>query len=113
MYRWRDVFVVASLAGLTAACGTTDGTDDDDSTPTGFPIGPQVDADGEVSSTPYGPENSWYHASESEVPSGLEGTGRGAGDIAYNLNLSDQFGDDVELYQFYGNVVVLDLYAEW
>ena len=35
------------------------------------------------------------------------------GDILPNFTLTDQNGDDVELYQFYGNVVQLVLFAEW
>ena len=32
---------------------------------------------------------------------------------AGSLRKGDQKGDEVELYQFYGKVVVLDLFAEW
>ena len=61
----------------------------------------------------YGPENSWFHAMTSEVPEGLAGTGYRSGDIAYNFTLQDQFGEEVELYQFYGQVIVIDAFAEW
>jgi cytochrome c-type biogenesis protein len=27
--------------------------------------------------------------------------------------LTDQFGDEVELYQFYGKVLVIDVFAQW
>ena len=64
-------------------------------------------------STPYGPENSWYHADSSDIPDGLSGTGNGTGDIASNFTLLDQFGQEVELYQFYGQVIVIDAFAEW
>lgn len=61
----------------------------------------------------YGPENSWWHALEDEVPGDLAGTGYREGDIAYDFTVVDQFGDEVQLYQFYGQVIVLDLFAEW
>jgi thiol-disulfide isomerase/thioredoxin len=47
------------------------------------------------------------------VPADLEGTGTGPGDVFGNFTLVDQFGDDVELYQFYGQVVQIALVAEW
>ena len=34
-------------------------------------------------------------------------------DTPYNFTLTDQFGTEVELYQFYGQVIVLDIFAEW
>ncbi len=62
---------------------------------------------------PYGPDNSWWHAMEEDVPDDLEGSGRHEGDIAENFEFNDQFGEPVELYQFYGQVVVLDLFTGW
>lgn len=67
----------------------------------------------EPEDVPYGPDNTWYHAMSSEVPEGLEGSGRSTGDTAYNFTLLDQFGNEVELYQFYGQVIVIDAFAEW
>ena len=64
-------------------------------------------------SGPYGPENQWPHADAADVPAGLEGTGFENGDTAHNFMMLDQHGDLVELYQFYGYVVVLDVIAEW
>ena len=61
----------------------------------------------------YGPDNDWPHASASDVPSDLAGTGRDRGDVLPNFTVVDQNGDDVELYQFYGYVVQLVLFAEW
>jgi thiol-disulfide isomerase/thioredoxin len=61
----------------------------------------------------HGPSNSWWHASSGSVPSSLNGTGWSNGDIPYNFTLVDQYGDQVELYQFYGQVVLLDVFAEW
>jgi len=61
----------------------------------------------------HGPDNTWFHAAADAVPAGLEGTGYLVGDTAYNFTLMDQYGDEVELYQFYGQVVLLDVFAEW
>jgi len=67
----------------------------------------------EPESALYGPDNTWFHAESSALPDGLAGSGRGTGDIAENFTLLDQFGQEVELYQFYGQVIVLDAFAEW
>jgi len=68
---------------------------------------------GATDAEPYGPENSWYHVMDDQIPGDLAGTGYSQGDIAHNFTMVDQFGDDVELYQFYGQVIVLDVFAEW
>ncbi len=60
----------------------------------------------------YGPENQWFHALAADVPE-VGATGRNVGDVAPNFTLTDQHGDEVELYQFWGKVVVLDVFAEW
>lgn len=91
-----------------------DGADDSDDAEADDPGG--VEQDTGVASDPpadYGPDNTWSHATEDDVPAGLQGTGWGPGDVAYNFTLQDQYGDEVELYQFYGKVVVLDIFAEW
>ncbi|HCP48271.1 MAG TPA: hypothetical protein DIU15_19690 [Deltaproteobacteria bacterium] len=62
---------------------------------------------------PFGPENSWWHADSDDVPADLAGTGWRTGDIAHDFILSDQHGDEVQLYQFYGKVIVLDVFAQW
>ncbi len=61
----------------------------------------------------FGPDNRWPHATTDEVPAGLTGTGVGVGDIVYDFTLVDQDGNDVQLYQFYGRVVQLVLFAAW
>jgi peroxiredoxin len=61
----------------------------------------------------YGPENDWWHACTQDIPEGLSGTGFGSGQVASNFSLLDQFGKEVELYQFYGKVIVLDVFAQW
>jgi peroxiredoxin len=42
-----------------------------------------------------------------------EGTGYKIGDVMPNFKMMDQFGNPVELYQFYGMVVLLDFSAGW
>ena len=102
MFRWRDVLVL-STALIVAACDTKAEEDEDNE-----------DTEAEVIvPVEYGPENTWWHAMESDVPADLEGTGYGDGDIAYNFQMTDQFGDELELYQFYGQVIVIDVFAEW
>ena len=109
MFRWRGVLFL-SAALMVTACDFKDDEDDQDSKD-GLP-GLEDDSDTLLAGE-YGPENSWWHASLSDVPEDLEGTGYGNGDIAYNFTFNDQFGDEVELYQFFGQVIVLDIYAEW
>jgi hypothetical protein len=60
----------------------------------------------------YGPENSWYHVPLGEQISD-DDCGWSQGQKICNFSLIDQYGDHVELYQFSGKVVVLDLFAEW
>lgn len=56
------------------------------------------------------PENSWPQA---EPPEGLIGTGWGIGDTPADFRLVDQFGDTVSLWQFYGDVVLVDISTMW
>jgi hypothetical protein len=84
---------------LLAACPPTG--DDDDS----------ASDDDDATASVYGPENDWPRTEDD--PSGITGTGWRTGDVANNFVLVDQHGDEVELYQFYGKVIVLDVFAEW
>lgn len=60
-------------------------------------------------STPY--QGGW---DRQPYPDGLaELEGRQVGDVMENFTLVDQFGDEVELHRFYGNVVVVESAAEW
>lgn len=88
----------ACTAPRSGGGGGGAGDDDDDATP---------------ASVPFGPENEWFHAETSAVPEDLEGTGIGVGDVIADFVLMDQNGDDVQLYQFYGQVIQLILFAEW
>lgn len=65
-------------------------------------------------SQPYGPENSWFHANERDVPEDYAGgTGVRPGDVPPDILMQDQFGDEVALHQFYGKTVQLVLMAQW
>lgn len=66
----------------------------------------------EVQPEPYGPENEWYHADAADVTE-PDSCGKQLGQTMCNFTMTDQNGDSVELYQFFGKVVVLDLFAEW
>ncbi len=72
-----------------------------------------VDSAAEADNSPYGPDNAWWHAAATDVPPGLAGTGWEVGDTAYNFTLVDQNSDEVELYQFFGRIVMLDLFMSW
>jgi hypothetical protein len=108
---WRNVLFFGTFIALVGCDSSSADEDDDDTNNSGF--FPEDSTGGGIGGNDYGPENSWFHASETAVPTDLAGTGQSAGDIAANLYLTDQFGDDVELYQFYGQAVLLDVYAEW
>jgi peroxiredoxin len=56
------------------------------------------------------PTNGW---SLTEPPADLQPAGWQPGQVAPDFRLTDQFGDDVSLWQFYGNVVLLDVSTMW
>ena len=96
------------LALLLPAClgsssrGDDDDADDDDAAD-----------DDDDACTEQGPSNDWWHACAEDIPDGLAGTGFTAGQTATNFTLLDQFGNEVELYQFYGKIIVVDTFAQW
>ena len=100
--------VFLSLVGCLPT--SSDGSDPDNADEFGDPDNPNDDPAPD-DPEPYGPDNSWWHADAADVPAGLSGTGWYAGDTAYNFTLADQHGDAVEFYQFYGQLVVLDVFA--
>ena len=59
------------------------------------------------------PTNTWWQALPCALPDDFEGTGRSVGDTAGNATLIDQHGDEVEIHQFYGKIVVIDVFAQW
>ena len=95
--------------------GDDDGGDDDggDDDVGDDDVGDDDMGDDDGGGNEYGPPNSWWHADTGDVPPGLQGTGFDNGDIAHNFTLMDQNGDQVELYQFYGKVIVLDVFTYW
>lgn len=56
------------------------------------------------------PDNSWPSF---EPPDDLVGEGWSEGMVAPNMKAIDQHGDEVQLWQFYGMVVVLDVSTIW
>lgn len=64
--------------------------------------------------TPYGPDNAWYHAPDATLVPEDPGTGAWTqGELPPNLRFTDQNGDEVWLYQFYGRTVYIDWVAAW
>jgi len=61
--------------------------------------------------TRYGPTNNWYHTSVKLINDSGE-CGYNEGQQACNFTLIDQNGHDVELFQFWGQVIVLDIVGE-
>ena len=95
------------LAILLASCGSKS---DDKSAPADDT---SAQTDDTVPADPYGPDNSWYHAQVSDLPEDLSGSTWASGEVMPNFFGTDQFGDPVELYQFYGRTVILDIAGEW
>lgn len=56
------------------------------------------------------PENTWPMATP---PADLIGEGFGVGEVAPDMRLYDQYGDEVSLWQFYGSVIILDISTGW
>ena len=56
------------------------------------------------------PENSWGIG---EVPEDLQPTGTEIGMVPEDFRMQDQHGDEVSLWQFYGQVIVLDISTMW
>lgn len=65
------------------------------------PVGP---------STWVAPENGWTIV---EPPTDLVPEGFAVGETVPDLRLADQFGDEVSLWQFHGNVILLDVSTVW
>jgi peroxiredoxin len=97
------LLLLALSACVPAPRGSSGGSDGD----------PDPEATPEPTPEPvHGPENAWFHALEADVPE-VGATGMSVGDTPPNFTMTDQNGDDVELYQFWGKIVVLDVFAEW
>lgn len=59
------------------------------------------------------PEGYWPNCLEKAEEDGLEGEGWRVDDVMEDWSADDQFGEEISLYQFYGNVVLLDFSAGW
>lgn len=55
-------------------------------------------------------DNTW---SSSTPRSDLEATGFGQGETPPDMCMMDQFGNEVSLWQFYGQLILIDVSAEW
>lgn len=105
----------ADDSAADGADGATDGGSDGADGADGATDGGSDGGDGSDggSAAVYGPENAWWHAPADSVPADLTGGAHRVGETLGNFTLTDQNGDQVELYQFYGKVVQLVLFAEW
>jgi thiol-disulfide isomerase/thioredoxin len=56
------------------------------------------------------PDNAWFHG---DPPSSLQGEGFEPGEVVTDQCVPDQNGEQVSLWQFYGNVWVLDVSTMW
>lgn len=106
------------LSLLVSACAGRAGdggfSSDDDDDATSDDDDATSDDDDDTTDVPFGPENQWSHAMEGDVPDDLgDDTGIGVGEVISDFTLVDQNGDEVQLYQFYGKVIQLILFAEW
>ena len=57
--------------------------------------------------------NHWTEEWPISTPSTLVGEGFAQGQVPPDMCMLDQHGDKVSLWQFYGNVILLDVSAEW
>lgn len=71
---------------------------------------PDGDGSGDAQGDWEAPENAWP---SSEPPADLEGEGFSNGEIAPDMRLLDQNGQEVSLWQFYGSVIILDVSTMW
>ena len=55
-------------------------------------------------------ENTW---TSQTPPQDLVGTGFDMGETPPDMCMKDQFGNDVSLWQFYGQLILLDVSSEW
>lgn len=102
-----------------------DGLSDGEEQPKGLdPLDPDTDVDGftdgdelAAGTDPLDPY-SWSYdgglwCDRQRAAETVYGTGWSLDDIAPNTTLIDQFGEEVQLHQFYGNVILLDFSAGW
>lgn len=133
---WARLLLLALAVGLVACTplrrggngGGGDDDDDDDSAAADDDdsVGADADGDGfgddeEVAegtdpddpySWPY-EEGRWPGFGDEAAAAGLSSSGWGMGATAPNVVFGDQYGNAVELYDFYGHVVALQLHTGW
>lgn len=63
-------------------------------------------------SWPFGGEQ-FPDFSDEAAEAGVEGTDYAMGEVVPNFTTTDQFGNEVELYDYYGYVILLDFSAGW
>ncbi|MBA2321180.1 MAG: redoxin domain-containing protein [Deltaproteobacteria bacterium] len=78
---------------------------------------PQLESENGGGTAPTGeawvaPENTWS-ADADGPPDGLVGEGFGVGEVLPDVRLLDQHGDEVSIWQFYGDLLVLDISTMW
>jgi len=91
--KWQWCLCLLAVTSIGCADPATDDDDDDD------------EYSGLIGT---GSGNSFGSA-----PADLAGNGYSVGSVAYNMTMIDQHGNDVELYDYYGQVILLDVFAEW
>ena len=105
---------IAISIGVGAGCGQGEFDDDAPEDVEGEADGNSSPADpSPADTTDFDGPNDWFHAADGAAPAALIGTGTDVGDVADNARMIDQFGDELTLYQFYGQIVVLDFAAMW
>jgi thiol-disulfide isomerase/thioredoxin len=81
----------------------------------GFEDGEELDAESDPVnpfSWPFGGEQ-WPDFTDEADEAGIDGSEYAMGSTFPNFTTTDQFGNEVELYNFYGMVVLLDFSAGW
>ena len=102
--------LAAACLPLLVGCPPTT-VDDDDATGDDDDSGD--DDDDATGGERFGPDNGWWSADAADVPPEPARTGITVGDSIPYVSLWDQHDDEVHLYQFYGQLVVIDIIAEW
>ena len=71
---------------------------------------PRLESSGLGGGEWFAPTNDWPM---SEPPDDLSGVGFFEGQVVPDFRLADQFGNEVSLWQFYGQVVLIDVSTMW
>jgi thiol-disulfide isomerase/thioredoxin len=111
--------LLSAIVGLSVGCDQT--KSDEGAEPSELPDEGDSSPDDTGPDTPTGGDTAdeidgigdWFQAEDGAAPADLTGTGTAVGDVAHDALMVDQFGNTVTLYQFYGQVVVLDFAAMW